>query len=276
MANAATNEAKTQDYGQVAPGVVRKVFLAAAIGLLLWGFKAFGAWAGLLILHLFGLKIAFSLADMGLTAAGMCGFLGGWMIYESKLGKLRRRERLLNRIDWDGNEQVLDVGCGRGLMLVGAAKRLSTGKATGIDIWQEADLSHNRAEAALENARREGVANRVELKTADMRRMPFQDESFDVVVSRAAIHNLYKADERGQAVREIARVLKPGGKVLIDDIRHHEEYRTILSQRDCVEIRRLDAPLFSWFLAILSMGSLQPAALLARKEPVARSGISSS
>ena len=252
------------------PDAKRNLFAAAALGLLLWGARALGFWSGWLIIALFGLKFVFPLAATGLAMAASCGFMGAWMVYESKLGKVRRRERLLNRIVWTGHEQVLDVGCGRGLMLVGAAKRLSTGKATGIDIWQAEDLTNNYAEAALENARREGVAERVDLKTADMRQMPFPDETFDVVVSRVAIHNLYQTVERAQALSEIARVLKPGGEVLIEDIRHHQEYKAVLFQKGCAEIRRLDAPIVSWFLTVLTMGSLRPATLLARKSPSPR------
>jgi cyclopropane fatty-acyl-phospholipid synthase-like methyltransferase len=70
---------------------------------------------------------------------------------------------------------VLDVGCGRGLLLIGAAKRLTTGKAVGVDIWQTEDLSGNRPEATLENARLERVAERVGVKDGDARRLPFAD-----------------------------------------------------------------------------------------------------
>src|SRR5262249_24934071 len=147
-----------------------------------------------------------------------------WMVWNSKSGKVAEREKLLARIAWRGDEQVLDLGCGRGLMLIGAAKRLTTGKATGIDIWQAEDLTGNNPEATLENARREGVAARVDVKSADMRELPFPDRSVDVVVSRAAIHNIYSADGRARAIREVARVLKPGGRALIEDIRHHREY----------------------------------------------------
>jgi SAM-dependent methyltransferase len=270
--NANSNGPKTPDYGLDAPGVVRNLFVVAAVGLMFWGLRALGFWSGLLIIPLFGLKIVFPVWLTGLVVGATCGFMGAWMVYDSKLGKLRRRERLLNCIVWAGNEQVLDVGCGRGLMLIGAAKRLTTGRATGIDIWQAEDLTNNHADAALENACLEGVMERVDLRTSDMRRMPFSDETFDVVVSRAAIHNLYQSDERAQAVSEIARVLKPGGEVLIDDIRHHQEYMTTLSLKGCSEIRRLDAPIVSWFLMILTMGSLRPATLLARKHPSQRLG----
>src|SRR5205823_1073831 len=115
-------------------------------------------------------------------------------------------------IRWRGDERVLDVGCGHGLMLLGAAKRLTSGRATGIDIWSREDQKANSAEATLENARREGVADRVELLTADAREIPFPDGSFDVVISSFAIHNIYDRAQRGRAIREIARVLKPGGR----------------------------------------------------------------
>ena len=71
-----------------------------------------------------------------------------------------------------GCEQVLDVGCGRGLMLIGAAKRLNTGRAIGVDIWKMEDQSQNLPTAALANAKIEFVAERVEVRTADMRGVP--------------------------------------------------------------------------------------------------------
>jgi ubiquinone/menaquinone biosynthesis C-methylase UbiE len=147
---------------------------------------------------------------------------------------------------------------------------LTTGKAIGIDIWQSEDLSGNKPEATLENAKLEGVVERVEIKTADMRKMPFADATFDVIVSRAAIHNLYSADDRASAIREIARVLKPGGHALIDDIRHPAQYTSVFEESAC-EVRRISSPLASLFWTILTFGSLHPATLLVRKRRPERS-----
>jgi ubiquinone/menaquinone biosynthesis C-methylase UbiE len=191
--------------------------------------------------------------------------MGIWMVWDSKIGKVRSRERLLQWITWTGQEQVLDVGCGRGLLLIGAAKRLTTGKAIGIDIWQAEDLSGNRPESTLENARREGVVERIEVQKADMRQMPFADNSFDVVVSRAVIHNLYKAADRAQAIGEIARVLKPGGQALIEDIRHIQEYARVFSQNSCSDVRRVGSLVASVLLMLITFGSLRPATLIVRK-----------
>jgi cyclopropane fatty-acyl-phospholipid synthase-like methyltransferase len=58
------------------------------------------------------------------------------MLWGSKFVKFRLRDKWLNSISWCGDEKVLDIGCGHGLMLIGAAKRLRDGKAIGIDLWQ--------------------------------------------------------------------------------------------------------------------------------------------
>ena len=62
------------------------------------------------------------------------------------------------------------------------------------------------------------MADRIELHTADMRALPFPDASFDVVVSSLAIHNIKGSAGRNQAIDEVVRVLRPGGRVLIVDI----------------------------------------------------------
>ena len=246
------------DYGLDAPAVVRNLFLTGGAGLLVFACKAFGLWPAALTVG----SVRFELAPMALSIGAVCLGMGIWMVWTSKVGKIRERERLLDRIPWTGTERVLDVGCGRGLMLVGAAKRLTTGKATGIDIWQAEDLSGNRPEAPLENARREGVADRVEVKTADMRAIPFPDASFDAVVSCAAIHNLYAQPDRAKAIREIARVLKPGGRAVIDDIRHGREYAAAFQAAGCAQVESVGSPAAALFLGLLTWGSLRPATLV--------------
>jgi arsenite methyltransferase len=248
------------DYGLDAPGVVRNLALAAGAGFLFWGSAALGFWSGRL--EFSGVRIVFS--QTGLWTGLGCALMAIWMVWESKIGKLKRRERLLGRLAWTGGERVLDVGCGRGLMLIGAAKRLTTGRATGIDIWQAEDLSGNKPEATLDNARREGVADRVEVKTADMRKIPFPDDTFDVAVSSAAIHNLYAAGDRAQAIAEVARVLKPGGQAVIDDIRHLREYAATFEKHGC-DAQTIGSKSLAVFLTLLTFGSLNPGTLLVKK-----------
>jgi arsenite methyltransferase len=249
------------DYGLDAPGVIRNLFVAGAAGLLVFASKALRLWAPAITVG----PVRFDLAAMGLAIGIVCVGMGIWMVWTSRVGKIRERERLLDRIPWSGSERVLDVGCGRGLMLVGAAKRLTAGKATGIDIWQAEDLSGNRPEAVLENARREGVSDRIEVKTADMRQIPFPDATFDAVVSCSAIHNLYAEPDRAKAIREIARVLKPGGRAVIDDIRHGREYAAQFQAAGCAKVESVGSPAAAIFLGLLTWGSLRPATLVVRR-----------
>ena len=164
--------------------------------------------------------------------------IGLWMLYGSKVGKIKNRERLLDMIPWRGDERVLDVGCGRGLLLTAAARRLGTGRAFGVDIWQTEDQSGNHPDRTRENARTEGVADKVEIATADARALPFEDGSFDVVVSSWALHNIYNAAGRRKAIEEIARVLRPGGRVLISDVRHTRQYAKVLRECRLADVAR--------------------------------------
>jgi ubiquinone/menaquinone biosynthesis C-methylase UbiE len=190
--------------------------------------------------------------------------MAAYMTWSSRTGKRLEREKLLDRVTWRGTERVLDVGCGRGLMLVGAAKRLSTGSAVGIDLWQQEDLEGNGPDGALENAKLEGVGDRVQVQTGDMRKLVFGDGAFDVVVSKAAIHNVYDKGERAAVLRELARVLAPGGRLLIDDIRHIGEYASALRAAG-LTVERVDRPLVAAAFALLTFGSLNPGQLVAQK-----------
>ncbi|MGA2550001.1 MAG: class I SAM-dependent methyltransferase [Burkholderiaceae bacterium] len=256
------------DYGIDAPGVVRNLFLCGLAGLLIWCSILLGLWSGQFGFSVGRAQVEIELSGTGLWVALVCTGLALWMLWDSKVGKLRGREQLLDTASIGGGEHVLDVGCGRGLLLVGAARRLGSGMAFGIDIWQGEDLSGNQPLATLENARREGAFERVAIATADMRRMPFRADEFDAVISRAALHNLYQKADRARALREIARVLKPGGRVVIEDIRHLREYERVLLQAGWSEVRIAGSRWVSGFLFLLTFGSLRPGLLLARKPTV--------
>jgi ubiquinone/menaquinone biosynthesis C-methylase UbiE len=191
------------NYGIDAPTVLRNLAIAAPVGII----------GGFVLLRYVG-PIGRPVLSMGMGA----GFGASLLLWSSLVGKFRARDALLNAVPWRGDEQVLDVGCGHGLMLIGAAKRLPSGHATGIDIWQDVDQANNSAAATRRNAELEGV--RVDVRDGDARHIPFGDATFDVVVSSLALHNIYDRQEREQALHEIARVLKPTGHAAIFDVRH--------------------------------------------------------
>lgn len=176
------------------------------------------------------------------------------MVWGSKFGKLRLRDKLIESLALRGDERVLDVGCGHGLMLLGAAKKLTTGRAVGIDLWQKQDQAGNSREATLENARREGVAERVELHDGDARQMPFAKVSFDIILSSWALHNIYDPAGRRRALEEIVRVLKPGGRVLITDIRHGREYSDVFRSLGLTDVN-VSAPTFIFVIPSRSISA---------------------
>ena len=163
-------------------------------------------------------------------------------VYTTLRGKFQVWAEILLRLGLLGDEQILDMGCGRGAVLLMAASLLSRGKATGIDVWRTNEQSGNALSVTQHNAELEGVAGRVELHTADMQHLPFSDCSFDLVVSSLAIHNIQTSEGRKLAINEAVRVLKPGGRLVIADFRETSRYGERLRELGMTEVthRMLD------------------------------------
>ena len=146
------------------------------------------------------------------------------MFASSKWLKQKVARGLLDMRQWRGDEAVLDLGCGRGLVAIAAAQRVPAGRVTGVDIWQEQDLGGNSPEAIRANGTAAGVSDRLQVDTGDARALPYDDASFDVVASMTALHNIPGKAGRIAAIAEAWRVTKPGGDLLIFDIRHARTY----------------------------------------------------
>ncbi len=172
-----------------------------------------------------------------LWGGAWCLIIAAVMLWGSLVGKVRVRDRVLASIEWRGDEHVLDVGCGHGLMAIGAARRLKNGRVIGLDLWREEDQAANTPEATMANASAEGVADRIELRDGDARQMPFPDSTFDVVLSSWAIHNIDEPAERERAITEIVRVLRPGGRAVIVDIRHAPDYAAVFERLGMRDVR---------------------------------------
>ena len=226
------------DYGIDAPKLVRRFAVRGGVMVV---FAALLYYANRNSSPAAATSIGSMLLSIGVTFL----LISAIMVWSSRVAKLKMRDRILDSLPWRGDEQVLDVGCGRGLLLIGAAKRLKTGKATGVDIWQSQDLSGNSAEATKANAVAEGVADKIKLETTDARKLPFGANSFHIVVSSLAIHNIDSSAERLKALREIARVVKPGGSVAIYDIFHTAEYARNLQQLGLTDVK-LSSYSFWW------------------------------
>jgi SAM-dependent methyltransferase len=166
------------------------------------------------------------------------GFLavGYGMLWSSRTGKLRLRDQLVDSLALEGTERVLDAGCGLGLLGIAIAKRLKSGKVIACDTWNPKRLRQATAEKARENAKLEGVAEKIRFENLDWAKLTYPDANFDIVVSAFAIHELADAEDRARAVREIFRVLKPGGRIVIHDVLHAREYAKVLTQAGAQDV----------------------------------------
>lgn len=138
-------------------------------------------------------------------------------IRTTRVGKFEIWAQIFEGLGLRGDETLLDMGCGRGAVLLAAAKLLPSGRAIGVDIWR-ADQTGNSQQNTLRNAEIEGVADRVEVRTADITALPFDDNSVDVIVSSLVVHNISERGGREKAISEAARVLRPGGRLILVDI----------------------------------------------------------
>jgi SAM-dependent methyltransferase len=235
------------NYGLDSPGII-VTLVALGAALLIVGRVVLFPWRW----------VAYSLG--GYFLLGAAG-----MLYYSKVGKLALRDRLLDKIPWVGDERVLDVGCGRGLLTVGAARRLPRGSVVGLDVWHRSALSGNRADSVLENATIEGVQDRVQVKEGDARDLPFADSTFDVVVSNFVVHEMKNRLDRELMMRETARVLKPGGRVALVDFIFTDACVGDLRKFGVETERKRDRFISFWVSAILNFGAVQTYHVVGRK-----------
>jgi arsenite methyltransferase len=183
-------------------------------------------------------RLVGSLVKIGAIAT--LGVAAGYF-YSTGPGKLSVWKELLDELDLRGDEDVLDIGCGRGAVLISAAHRLPRGRVTGVDIWRLRDQTGNTRAAAERNAMAESVSERVEFVHADARDLPLPPESFDVVLSNLTFSNIRGSEERARALREAVRILRPGGRMCVIDDRA-DRYAPILQSAGCVDVdvRHLD------------------------------------
>jgi SAM-dependent methyltransferase len=209
-------------YGIDAPGAVRANIVLGIVFAIIAA--AGSAWA------ISASAISTWAVTVATPLAALCFFYAAVMLWSSLIGKKRLCERLVAALALRGDERLLDAGCGRGLALIACAKKLAAGKAVGIDLWVAKDQSNNSPDATLANAAAEGIADRVIVETGDITKLPFADASFDAIVSMIVIHNIPTRDGRDQALRELARVLKPGGRMVVYDLLHTARYAQVLRE----------------------------------------------
>lgn len=116
----------------------------------------------------------------------------------------------------------LDVGCGSGALTIACAKRNPKATMVGCDIWSGGYKGEFSKKLCQDNARAEGVTN-VSFENGNAVKLPFEDESFDVVTSNYVYHNITGKNKQ-KLLLETLRVLKKGGVFVIHDLMSKSRY----------------------------------------------------
>jgi ubiquinone/menaquinone biosynthesis C-methylase UbiE len=126
------------------------------------------------------------------------------------------RELVLKHLDWPGEGRALDIGCGNGALTIMCAKAYKNATVTGIDYWGK-NWEYS-LEACERNSEIEGVSDRVCFLKASASSLPFEDKSFDAVVSNLTFHEVRDTKDKVELIREALRVLREGGSFSFQDL----------------------------------------------------------
>ena len=174
------------------------------IPLVLFGFLALAAWR--LARSTWMVAVSGTLALWGLT---------GFLIMNQVLMVGEPLPPPPARFLPDGSGRVLDMGAGSGRATLMVLRSRPKTSVVALDIYSGyLGINDNTPERLTRNAAAAGAANRLQVRVADMRELPFPEASFDGVVSSFAIDHL-RRDDVPRALGEAARVLRPGGQILI-------------------------------------------------------------
>jgi SAM-dependent methyltransferase len=178
----------------IAPSVIG--IALAAFGLVHWGFLIAGGVFLLIAVYMGAARYMFSAQGQNIED--------------------RVRQLVVDHTDWQGKGKALDIGCGNGPLVIKLAQRFPEAEVTGLDFWgKDWDYSMQVCE---ENTRLAGVAKQVSFRQGSASALPFEDASFDLVVSNLTFHEVEDAKDKRDCIKEALRVLKPGGVFVLQDL----------------------------------------------------------
>ncbi len=220
------------DFGIDAPLVPIMYFVVGIIALLAYSFDHSYPFAWVLLIY------------------GMFMIAGGAIFLHTSLrGKFLIWNKIIDNLNIAQSPKILDLGCGHGAVLIEFARKIhKPGKVVGVDLWRNVDQANNSSNVTRRNLELAGAADKVDLITADMSDLPLKSESFDIVVSSLAFHNIHPKKRRSKALYEACSVLKSGGQLIIVDTGNHfKDYRAILEEQNFHNIIIKSAGFNGWW-----------------------------
>jgi ubiquinone/menaquinone biosynthesis C-methylase UbiE len=128
----------------------------------------------------------------------------------------RIQDLVLNHLDWDGNGDIIDIGCGNAPLTIKVAKKYTNAKVTGIDYWGK--MWEYSMQVCEKNAKIEEVEDRITFQKASASALPFGEGSFDAAVSNLVFHEVSDTKDKREVIKEALRVVKKGGKFAFQDL----------------------------------------------------------
>jgi ubiquinone/menaquinone biosynthesis C-methylase UbiE len=139
-------------------------------------------------------------------------------LFSAKGGNVQNKilALLLARTELSGGKEILDIGCGSAALTIQLAQKYVNAHITGVDTWGGSwGYSMQRCK---ENSRKEGVEARTKFVHASASKLPFNDDSFDLVVSNLTFHEVKDSPNKNDVVCEALRVVKKGGRFVFQDL----------------------------------------------------------
>lgn len=173
----------------------------------------------------------------------------------ARLGKTRLRpggklatDWLIANGDFRQDKKVLEVACNMGTTAIEIAKQFGC-EVIGIDLDEEA------LEKARQNIAENKMEDLVQVQRANATKLPFEDNSFDIVINEAML-TMLPVEAKEKAIREYLRVLKPNGFLLTHDVLlNTEDSEQILADlRDAINITVTPLTKENWKTLFLNCG----------------------
>jgi SAM-dependent methyltransferase len=222
------NDKKTPDYGNWVPS---KMFYFL-------GLMVIASVLLVVFIPIMVLKLIF------LVAFAICGtafayYYKSYCVFSYRGGGLSGKilDMVLSYLHWDGKGKFLDVGCGSGALVIKVAKKYPEAIIIGVDLWGM-EWDYNK-EQCQKNAVLEGVPDRIEFLKGTASKLPFEDESFDAVVSNFTFHEVQDTKNKRELIKEALRIVKKGGSFAFHDLFYRKGVYGDLDEM-IMELRKLD------------------------------------
>lgn len=144
-----------------------------------------------------------------------------YYMFSYKGGNLQEKihNQLVERLSWNGQGKCLEIGCGSAPVAIKLAKKFPSSIIVASDYWGKTFFEYSKQQC-YKNAQIEKVVERIDFQFANAAHLPFEDESFDAVISNLTFHEVrgFNTKERYKVLLEALRVLKKGGYFAFQDL----------------------------------------------------------